>query len=252
MIAMAPAPLSDPRRLFLSGAGCTHAGGRVHNEDTFIVDDDTYVVADGMGGAKAGEVAARIAGETVRKASANDGLWGLIRSARAANEAVRSFARDHLECDGMATTLTAIALGDSPQRVAYIHVGDSRVYRLRENVLKQVSQDHTVVNELVACGALAPEKAHDHPLGHILTRAVGSADDVEVDGGWLTVREGDRYLLCTDGLIKELSDGTLHDVLSTVPRAEDASVMLVQLALESGAKDNVTAVVVDASRVSRP
>lgn len=243
-------PLPAPPRLTLVGAGCTHAGGRRHNEDTFVADPDTFVVADGMGGAKAGEVAARIAGETIRTTSAHDGLWGLVRGAHAANDAVRAFARDHRECEGMATTLTAIALADSPQRVAYIHVGDSRVYRLRNGVLRQVSRDHTVVSDLVASGALPPEKAHDHPLGHILTRAVGSGEDLEVDGGWLTVRDGDRYLLCTDGLVKELTDAELHQVLRDVARPEDASAVLVGRALERGAKDNVTAVVVDATAAS--
>ena len=209
----------------------THVGGRDRNEDAALSRDAIVAVADGIGGLPAGTDASRRALAALDTSFAADPtLAGLVAAVRAANRAVTEGG----------TTLTALAR-TAEDGVVFAHVGDSRIYRRRRGELTQLTEDHTVVADLVAAGSIAPAEAADHEQRFILTRAIGVAADVQVDYGTVDVRPGDQLLLCTDGLYRSLVDARLIELLGTDPqRAADA---LVDAALQAGATDNVTALV---------
>ncbi len=219
---------------------------RANNQDNLLVADSLYAVADGMGGHAAGEVASEAAVRALGvawHACVDPTPGALAEAARAANRAVWEKAQGDGGLRGMGTTLVAVAL--IGEHLAVINVGDSRVYRLHDGDLSQVTTDHSLVAELVAEGQIHSDEAEFHPQRHVLTRALGVDADVGVDLHTLDARPGDRLLLCSDGLSREVSDS---QVAATLRRVEDpaaAARELVSEAKAQGGNDNITVVVVD-------
>lgn len=231
-------------------AGVATDVGRVRhgNEDTSLVADDAglWAVADGMGGHRAGEVASALAVRALQEAfeavpPTETGLEGAVI---AANAVVRAAADDDPDLRGMGTTLVAIARTDDDE-IAYVNVGDSRIYLLRDGELQRLTVDHSLVEELVQEGSLTREQARTHPKRNIVTRALGIAEHVEVDAATIIPYEGDRYLLCSDGLTDEVDDDRMAGVLRRLADPGEAAAELVRLAVEHGGRDNVTVLVVD-------
>ena len=219
---------------------------RANNQDELLVATPLFAVADGMGGAAAGEVASATAIHTLRDTFAGAGEStpeSLAQAARAANRAVWDQAEANPEMRGMGTTLVALAqVGDG--QLAAINIGDSRLYQLHEGELRQVTSDHNLVAELVAEGRLSKEDAEFHPRRNIMTRALGVEPEVPVDEFLLDASPGDRLLLCSDGLFRELSDDQIASLLIRLADPEEAAAELVQEAKRKGGNDNITVVVV--------
>jgi serine/threonine protein phosphatase PrpC len=224
-------------------AGLTDVGRqREANEDNLVLASPVFAVADGMGGARAGEVASRIAAETFRdpRDSAQTPERQLERVVKEANRRIYELALRDQSRRGMGTTLTATLVdGDA---VSVGHVGDSRAYRLRDGDLVQLTQDHSLVAELERSGQLTPEAAEHHPQRSIITRALGPEPEVEVDTHTHPARAGDVYVLCSDGLTGMISDSELATLLRAAPSLESAAEALVRAANQSGGKDNITVV----------
>jgi serine/threonine protein phosphatase PrpC len=224
-------------------AGLTDVGRqREANEDNLVLAAPVFAVADGMGGARAGEVASRIAAEAFRdpRDLAQTPERQLERVAQEANRRIYDLALRDQSRRGMGTTLTATLVdGDA---VSVGHVGDSRAYRLRDGELTQLTQDHSLVAELERSGQLTPEAAEHHPQRSIITRALGPEREVEVDTHTHPARSGDVYVLCSDGLTGMISDGELATLLRAAPSLESAAEALVRAANQSGGKDNITVV----------
>jgi PPM family protein phosphatase len=234
--------------LKLVAAGITDVG-RVRvgspNEDGFL-DEATRLnlvaVADGMGGHRAGEVASATALDALRAAmSAGRPIRDAIEGA---NDAVLEKSVSDRQLHGMGTTLTAGTLGPDGNLLVG-HVGDSRAYLARDGQLKQITSDHSLVEELVRGGELTPEQAESHPQRSIITRALGIDPEVDVDVYPVPVRPGDRILLCSDGLTTMLSSDEIAEILESEPQPERAAQLLVNAANAAGGEDNVTAVVVE-------
>ncbi|WP_342022231.1 protein phosphatase 2C domain-containing protein [Arthrobacter citreus] len=221
---------------------------RDQNEDSLIAADPVFAVADGMGGHEAGEVASSICvrtlgdapfvGEHLPEVSASD-LQLLLREADAGiREATGGRA---------GTTLTgAVLVRDDAGRPCWLvfNVGDSRTYRLTNGLLEQITVDHSEVQELVDMGQITPDEALIHPRRHVVTRALGTGSDTEADYWLIPVEPGDRLLVCSDGLTGEVSDGQLQQILSSVANPQDACAAMVEAALRSGGRDNVTVLVI--------
>jgi protein phosphatase len=224
-------------------AGLTDVGRqREANEDNLVLAAPVFAVADGMGGARAGEVASRIAAEAflVPRDPGRSPERQLEAVAKQANRRIYDLAQSDDTRRGMGTTLTATLVdGDA---VAIGHVGDSRAYRLRDGELSQLTQDHSLVAELERSGQLTPEAAVHHPQRSIITRALGPERDVEVDTHTHSARDGDVYLLCSDGLTGMISDAELGTLLRAAPSLESAAEALVRSANQSGGNDNITVV----------
>ncbi len=216
---------------------------RDHNEDAYLARDPLYAVADGMGGHLGGEVASAIALETVGEVVSSDGIEALADAVRRANRAVYERQVGDAEVAGMGTTLTAVALQGSRLHIA--HVGDSRAYLLRDGSLEMLTQDHSLVGEMMREGRLTESQARVHPRRSTLTRALGIAGDIEVDTSEIAVRAGDRILLCSDGLSGMVGDPRLKAVLKSDADPRGACAALIAEANANGGVDNVTAVVID-------
>jgi protein phosphatase len=216
---------------------------RERNEDSFLVDPPLYAVADGMGGHRGGEVASELALETV-EALANAGEGGLADQVREANRAVFERSMSDRTVSGMGTTLTAVAVDDAGAHLA--HVGDSRAYLLRAGALRQLTEDHTLVNRMVKAGEISPQEAEVHPHRNVVTRALGTEPDVEVDEEDVPLLGGDRLLLCSDGLTNMVTTDQIQAILEANPSAQDAAARLVRAANRAGGVDNITVIVVDA------
>ena len=215
---------------------------RKQNEDAAWVDEAraVFAVADGMGGHLAGEVASRMAIEAVqRMARENErpGIAALREAVACAHETILTHAQDHIECAGMGTTLSVLWLGENYAYIA--HVGDSRIYRLREGSLTQITQDHSLVEELVRAGLITREQARTHPRRNIITRALGTHGENEPDLLVTDVQDGDVFLLCTDGLTGMVPDDEIERTLRDCG-IEAAADRLLALALDAGGRDNVT------------
>jgi serine/threonine protein phosphatase PrpC len=231
-----------------SGAATDVGRVRTVNEDRVLESVTLFAVADGMGGHAGGEVAATIAVESLELGFARSPtIDGLVAAIQDANRAVWEHGVDDPALRGMGTTVTAAALVATPDgdRLVLANVGDSRSYRFHTGILDQLSVDHSVAEELVARGELTQAEADVHPHRHILTRALGITPQIEVDVWEVVPEEGDRYLLCSDGLSNELVSDAIADVLSSVRDPGAAAQTLVALANDSGGNDNITAVVVD-------
>jgi serine/threonine protein phosphatase PrpC len=223
-------------------AGTDTGRQRRANEDSLLARAPLFVVADGMGGAQAGEVASRIAVESfqhgLNDASAPE--VSLATLAMQANARIHELSHSNAEHAGMGTTLTAVYVGDG--EVAIAHVGDSRAYCLREGTLLRLTDDHSLVDELLRQGRLTPEEAVEHPQRSVITRALGPEGTVEVDTRSFRARAGDVYLLCSDGLTTMLSEEQIADLLREHPRLHDAGEALIAAANEAGGRDNITVV----------
>jgi serine/threonine protein phosphatase PrpC len=225
---------------------------RTENQDHLLVQPGLWLVADGMGGHRGGEVASLVATEVVASGVADLGPSRIDDAVRRANGAVIDRALGDPDLAGMGTTLTAIALvpagdGADADVLALVNVGDSRTYRLAAggSTIEQLTVDHSLVAEWEREGRITAEQAATHPHRNVITRALGIDDDVAVDRWDLTPAAGDRYLLCSDGLTNELDDDAIASVLVTFADPQTAAEELVAQANAAGGRDNVTVVVVD-------
>ena len=209
---------------------------RRRNEDAYITQPPLFAVADGMGGAQAGELASRLAVEAM---SGQTDVEALIREA---NRRVYERSSADAAVSGMGTTMTAALVG-ADGTVTIGHVGDSRAYRLRGGELEQLTEDHSLVAELVRSGQLAPEDADTHPQRSVITRALGTDPDVDVDVRTVRAEPGDLFLLCSDGLTTMVGD---EEILATIEADRDdlrgAADALVGKANRGGGEDNITVV----------
>ena len=223
----------------------TDTGRQRHaNEDSYFARAPVFAVADGMGGAQAGEVASRIAaGAFERRGQVADETAAegqLEQIAQAANEEIHRLAQEDSSRAGMGTTLTAAMLRDD--EVSLGHVGDSRAYLFRDGELKRLTKDHSLVEELRRQGRLTEEQAEEHPQRSIITRALGPEPSVNVDTMTFPARDGDVYLLCSDGLTTMVSDDEIRRILSESKSLRSAVGKLVEAANRGGGRDNITAV----------
>ena len=240
----------------LRHAAVTDTGNvRPHNEDSFYCSGTVFAVADGMGGHSAGEVASAIAVRCIEEADTAPlaGAEAVAELVHTINAEIHNEANRDSTQRGMGTTLAlaAVVAGDIPAFVV-ANVGDSRTYLLRDGSLRQVSTDHSYVQELVDEGALTPGEARRHPLRNIVTRALGIDAAVDVDTWTIPAVQGDRLMLCSDGLVDEVDDDDILDVLSTATTPDDAAGRLVTAAKFAGGKDNITVVVIDVGEPSAP
>ncbi len=235
----------------LSWAETTHRGRRRDiNQDAVLSSYPLFVVADGMGGHIGGEIASASAVERL-KGVAETGIVTSKAIEKALARAVKDIAA-HPEAtdDGTGTTVTGVYLditGGVPHWVT-LNIGDSRVYLFRDGTIAQITTDHSVVQELVAAGRLSPEEAENHPYGNVITRAVGPSDGVVPDYVRLDVVDGDRFVICSDGLTKELTDYGIQHFLVENDDPGDAVDAMLEAALENGGRDNVTIIVLDVHR----
>ena len=231
-------------------AAVSHIGRiRSSNQDSGYAGTHLFVVADGMGGHAGGDVASAIATTRVADAdrpyaSAEDAERALAEAFLAANENLAETVYGHTQLTGMGTTMSGIVRVGS--RVALAHIGDSRVYRFREGALEQLTADHTFVQRLVDTGRITPEEAAVHPRRSVLMRVLGDVDaSPEIDTKILDTRSGDRWLLCSDGLSSYVQDDAIAKVLRSSATPQGAADRLIKEALDHGAPDNVTVVLLD-------
>jgi PPM family protein phosphatase len=220
------------------------------NEDSLVASDPVFAIADGMGGHEAGEVASGICVRTLRThpllastpaaISAAD-LQGILTEADSAIRSI-TFSR-------AGTTASGVVLVEEMGNPYWLvfNVGDSRTYRVNQGALEQISVDHSVVQELVDAGEITAAEAFVHPRRNVVTRALGTGPVAEADFWMLPVEEGDRILLCSDGLCGEVDEGTILEILNTMNNPQDATDALIQAALRTGGRDNVSVIVIDAS-----
>jgi PPM family protein phosphatase len=234
------------------GYGTDRGLRRELNEDSYIASDPVFAVADGMGGHEAGEIAS---GMCVRALAAIPQLATGERSVTASvlqEYLVRADSSIREATGARAGTTLAGAVIVEQMGMPYwlvMNIGDSRTYRLSQGKFEQISVDHSEVQELVDAGEITAEQATVHPRRHVVTRALGTGDETEADYWLLPVEEGDRILICSDGLTGELTDEHIFRILSTVGHPQDAVDELIQASLRSGGRDNVTVIVVDARNV---
>ncbi|MGA7991651.1 MAG: Stp1/IreP family PP2C-type Ser/Thr phosphatase [Thermoanaerobaculia bacterium] len=250
--------------MLVSAFGLTDVGRkRRHNEDAYLIDEERglFVVADGMGGHAAGEVASRITVESIQEYIAATGeeaesswpfgfnsrvsLEGnrLTTAVEKANDKVMRAVQNRPELKGMGTTVVA-ALFDA-DRATLVHVGDSRAYLFRDGELRRLTDDHSWVQEQVNAGILSEDEAKSHPLKNVVTRALGGAAHVSVDLIEVPVRTGDRYLLCSDGLTGMLADEEIFEHFKPGGSLESTARALVEVANVRGGVDNITAILVE-------
>jgi PPM family protein phosphatase len=213
---------------------------RRHNEDVYVVDPPIFAIADGMGGAKAGEVAASLAADALR-GEGGSGEDTLVMLVQEANRRVYERAAEDAAKSGMGTTMTVALLEDGRVRIG--HVGDSRAYLIRDGELSQLTDDHSLVGELVRSGKLAPEDAETHPQRSVITRVLGTDPEVDVDTITIETRSGDLFLLCSDGLYSMVGNDRILELVERNRRDLDAAAKaLVAAANKGGGDDNITVV----------
>jgi protein phosphatase len=232
-------------RIAASSAESNVGRKRRHNEDSYVSAPPVFAVADGMGGAQAGEVASALAAGTVTETQATAGETPeqrVVSLIKAANLRVHERAASDASASGMGTTMTVAMVSDDG-KVTIGHVGDSRAYRLRDGRLQQLTDDHSLVAELVRRGELTPEEAAVHPQRSVITRALGTEADVDVDVFQVDAEDGDLYLLCSDGLSTMVDSGTIEQILSSNRRSLDSAThALIKAANDRGGDDNITAI----------
>ena len=224
---------------------------RRHNEDAYYARTPVFAVADGMGGAQAGEVASHAAVEAVaaglpEAGTPEDRLAAVVRRA---NEEIFRMSREDDSRAGMGTTLTAVHVGESD--IAIAHVGDSRAYRFRDGELSRLTEDHSLVEEMRRRGQLTAEEADEHPQRSIITRALGPEPDVLVDTRSWAARDGDVILLCSDGLTSMISEAQVAEILREAGGLEQAGRALIAAANRAGGRDNITVVLLRLEEVGR-
>jgi protein phosphatase len=244
---------------------------RPDNEDNVLAAPRVFAVADGMGGHRAGEVASALAIDLLRSRLSEPGavLDDVVSAIAEANGDIYRAALENPAQQGMGTTITALiviseratdgpteaeagAPAETPELLALINVGDSRTYLLRHGRLRRITVDHSYVQELVTTGHITDDEARTHPRRNIVTRALGIDPAVRVDAWTLPIVRGDRFLLCSDGLVDEVRDDAINDVLTTISDPQSAADELVALANREGGRDNVTVVVVDVLEGAAP
>ena len=235
----------------------THVGKvRKNNQDAFGFNDYLFVVADGMGGHLGGEVASDLAVTTltktfeisgkIRKKKVKRNQSGLLHAVERANNRIIEKASDNTSLKGMGTTLCAVMIGigeDQNPALLITNVGDSRIYQLSVGKFNQITEDHSLVADLVRAGELTPEEAARHPQRNVLTRALGIESNLKADMWELPINDGDKFLLCSDGLFNELSETRIMEILSEASDPQTAADLLVNESVEVGGHDNVTAMV---------
>lgn len=238
----------------VKAAGLSDVGRlRQDNEDIFLLDEDLglFAVADGMGGHAAGEVASRLAVEALREVwyEETDGEGRerrMLRGYALANDRIRQEVARNASRQGMGTTLVAILFHDSRALVA--NVGDSRAYLVREAAIRQVTTDHSWIREQVDQGRISTEEAVRHPFRNVITRALGTRAQVEVDLQEIPLQDGDRLLLCSDGLTGMLKDDKILEIIDGSEEVQAAAEGLVSAANQAGGEDNVTVLLLDCVR----
>jgi protein phosphatase len=233
----------------LRGGSATDVGRvRSNNQDNLVVTEHLFGVADGMGGAAGGEVASLVAIEALRASFESDPtVEGLIEAVREANRAVWERADEQPDLRGMGTTMTALALvdDDDEEVLVLVHVGDSRAYLLRDGELEQLTEDHSLVHDMVRAGQMTEDEAAVHPQRHIVTRVLGMGPEVEPDDYVIVPYKGDRFVLASDGLSGEVADNQIASILRRRADPGEAAKELVDVAKSNGGADNITVVVVD-------
>ncbi len=231
--------------MHLVGAVVSHVGRiRTVNEDRGLFIPHVGVVADGMGGHAGGEIASAIAVEAFNDIVADVDTAELMRLGTLANERIHDRGQEP-ELRGMGTTLVAISLDGELGQVSIINVGDSRAYRVVPGGIERVTRDHSFVQDLIEQGRITDVEARTHPQRNIVTRALGIEPDVEIDAFEVYVMAGDRFLLCSDGLVDEVEDRDISEVLHRVDDPKQAATELVELAFNAGGRDNITVLVAD-------
>ena len=227
---------------------------RPQNEDAFVASDRLFAVADGMGGHNAGEVASALATTLLLERAAGQTLtpeW-FVEAITSINRTIHESAAESTERRGMGTTICALALvnpqGETtePQQVALANVGDSRIYLARAGTFRQLSVDHSYVQELVTEGLITEEEARVHPRRNIVTRALGIDERIAVDSWLIPLFSGDRFILCSDGLVDEVPTADIAAIAAQQREPQIIADSLVALAKRNGGRDNITVVVVDA------
>jgi protein phosphatase len=225
------------------GYGTDTGKKRRRNEDAYVVEPPLFAIADGMGGAQAGELASSLAAGAVREdeAAAGSGERRVAELIQEANRRVYERSSQDAAASGMGTTMTVAFVGDA--NVAFGHVGDSRAYLIRDGKLEQLTEDHSLVAELVRSGKLSPEEAETHPQRSVITRALGTDPDVDVDTFSIETAPGDLFMLCSDGLTSMVEDDV---ILQTIEKNRDnlqtAAKALIRAANKGGGEDNITVV----------
>jgi protein phosphatase len=227
---------------------------RPQNEDAYVTSEQLFAVADGMGGHNAGEVASALATSLLLERAAGQTLtpeW-FVDAITVINRTIHESAAESTERRGMGTTICALALvqpqeeSSEPQQVALANVGDSRIYLARSGTFRQLSVDHSYVQELVTEGLITEEEARVHPRRNIVTRALGIDDRVAVDSWLIPLFAGDRFILCSDGLVDEVPTADIAALAAQQKEPQIIADALVALAKRNGGRDNITVVVVDA------
>jgi len=232
---------------FAWGAASDTGRVRQGNEDSYLVVDGLFAVADGMGGHQAGEVASHLALETLQTEFTAAGTDVLVRAVESANHTLVARSTADPELAGMGTTLVAMALVEASGRdaIGVVNVGDSRLYLLSDGELAQITEDHSLVATMERQGRLTAAEAAVHPQRNILTRALGIDGTVLVDSWEILPIIGDRYLICSDGLFNEVDENRIAATLRRLADPNEACRELIRLANEGGGRDNITCVVVD-------
>jgi PPM family protein phosphatase len=222
--------------------GLSHPGRRRRrNEDAWVCHPPLFAVADGMGGARGGEIASRVAATALGESVDGSGESRVVALIQEANRQVYERAREDSDASGMGTTITVALFEDGIVSIG--HVGDSRAYLIRDRSVDQLTEDHSLVAELVRSGRLSPEEAETHPQRSVITRALGTDPDVDVDAFSVEAKPGDLFLICSDGLTSMVDDATILDVVEH--RRDDLDAVakeLVAAANRSGGEDNITVV----------
>lgn len=244
--------LSDGRALTVQWAGVTDVGlRRESNQDAFLARFPLFVVADGMGGHAGGEIASQAAVAELR--ALVDSAEVSAGTIEQAIERATAQIIEHPDAtdDGTGTTLTGVFLansGDQPRWMT-LNIGDSRVYLVRDAGIAQITRDHSVVQDMVDSGRLRPDEVEGHPYSNVITRAVGASEVTTPDYVSLDVHDGDTFVICSDGLTKELTDYGIQHFVTSFPEPAQAAAGMLEAALGNGGRDNVTLIVVRVSVV---
>ena len=231
-------------------AGITDPGRRRRrNEDAYVAEPPLFAIADGMGGAQAGEVASGLAAAVLEEATGEErGEARVAALIQEANRRVFQRSNEDAATSGMGTTMTVALVDNSDGTIAFGHVGDSRAYRIRGGALEQLTDDHSLVGELVRSGRLSPEEAETHPQRSVITRALGTEADVDVDTFTAEAEPDDIYLLCSDGLTDMISTREILSVVEASPDLDEAARHLIEAANAGGGEDNITVVLFQIDR----
>ncbi len=232
----------------LASFGKTHVGmKRSHNEDAFYRNDEIglYIVADGMGGHKAGEIASNMAVDSIKNYILNQkkvAEQSLVDAIYIANNLIFKSAAANAHYSGMGTTIVSMAFNSTGAMLC--HVGDSRAYILTRGKLERLTEDHTYVNEQFKTGLITEKQMETHSMRNVLTRSLGFSEQIKIASQKLNIHAGDRYLLCSDGLSHMVADNVIAE-LGSIPDAVHAVSTLIEVANTNGGDDNITAIIID-------